>query len=215
MTLSSKLRGLLLKQLHDNQLVIEESAVTKLTAYLLTLQQWNRVYNLTSIKTPAAMVAKHIIDSLSITPYLQGKSILDVGTGAGLPGIPLALTQTERRFLLVDSQGKKTRFLTHVVQKLGITNVTIQHVRVEQFHPKHCFDTIISRAFSSLDDFVKKTQHLVCANGIFLAMKGRYPQEEINHLTTNFSIIAITPLQLAGLPEKRHVVILRKQICHC
>jgi 16S rRNA (guanine527-N7)-methyltransferase len=205
----NKLYSELFAQLHKNQVVLAESIVKKLTEYLLLLQQWNQVYNLTSICKPSAMIVKHILDSLSISPYLQGYNILDVGTGAGLPGIPLALTQQDRYFYLLDSTGKKIRFLTHVIQKLAIANVTTQQIRVEQFHPEICFDTILSRAFSSLNDFVKKSQHLVCANGIFLAMKGQYPSQEISNLDNNFSIITIDPIQIVGFPEKRHVVVIK------
>jgi 16S rRNA (guanine527-N7)-methyltransferase len=139
---------------------------------------------------------------------LQGPNILDVGTGAGLPGLPLALTHPQYHFALLDSNGKKTRFLTHVIQTLMINNVDIISSRVEKYHPENCFDSIVSRAFSQLNEFLHKTKHLCCKNGIFLAMKGQYPTEEINSIDDTFKLITAEPLHMAGLDEKRHVLII-------
>jgi 16S rRNA (guanine527-N7)-methyltransferase len=204
-----QLHAELLNQLSQNHFSINEITSKKIVEYVLLLHKWNQIHNLTSIRDPLQMLSKHIIDSLAISPYLQGPRILDVGTGAGLPGIPLALTHPHYRFALLDSNGKKTRFLTHVMQTLMINNVDIIPLRVEKYSPENCFNSIVSRAFSRLNEFLHKTRHLCCENGIFLAMKGQYPKEEINTLDIDFKLIDTKSLQIAGLDEKRHVLILR------
>jgi 16S rRNA (guanine527-N7)-methyltransferase len=206
---ATQLHNNLQKQVAENRLLLNESTIAKLTDYLLLLEKWSRVYNLTSIRDPNHMIPKHILDSLSISPYLQGTRILDVGTGAGLPGIPLALTHPNCHFTLLDSNGKKARFLTHAIQQLAISNIDIVKTRVERFRVDFCFDTIITRAFSSLTDFLEKTRHLACQTGVFLSMKGQYPTEEINSLDSAFSIISVSPIQIKGLNEKRHVIVIR------
>lgn len=198
----------LLNQLSQNHFSINEITSKKIVEYVLLLHKWNQIHNLTSIRDPVQMLSKHIIDSLAISPYLQGPHILDVGTGAGLPGIPLALTHPQYRFDLLDSNGKKTRFLTHVIQTLMISNVNIIPLRVEKYSPENCFNSIVSRAFSQLNEFLHKTKHLCCENGIFLAMKGQYPNAEINTLSIDFKLIDSKPLKIAGLNEKRHVLII-------
>lgn len=204
----NELHTLLSKQLAQNNLNLDEIIVNKLIEYVILLHKWNQVHNLTGIHNPIDMIAKHIIDSLTIAPYLQGPCIIDVGTGAGLPGIPLALTHPHYRFVLLDSNGKKTRFLSHILPILAITNVEVLSIRVENYTPDICFNTILSRAFSQLNDFLIKTQHLCCEKGIFLAMKGKYPAQEINVLDPHFTLIEIKPLQIADLNDKRHVLII-------
>ncbi len=198
----------LLNQLTQNHLSVSELTAKKLVEYLLLLHKWNQIHNLTSVRNPINMVSRHIIDSLTITPYLQGPNIIDVGTGAGLPGIPLALTQPQYRFALLDSNGKKTRFLTHVLQTLAISNAEIIDSRVEKYQSVVCFNTLVSRAFSHLNDFLIKTGHLCCEKGIFLAMKGQYPGEEIKELDSRFKLIETKSLQIANLDEKRHLLII-------
>ncbi|MEN9916455.1 MAG: ribosomal small subunit methyltransferase [Pseudomonadota bacterium] len=198
----------LVKQLKQNQLHIDDVTSKKLIEYVLLLHKWNQIYNLTSVRDPLQMLSKHILDSLAISPYLQGPRILDVGSGAGLPGLPLALTHPQYRFALLDSNGKKTRFLTHVMQTLMINNVEIISSRVEKYSPTNCFNCIVSRAFSQLNEFLHKTKHLCCKDGVFLAMKGKYPSEEINALGTDFKLIDTQALQIAGLEQKRHVLII-------
>ncbi len=198
----------LLNQLSQNHFSINEIISKKLVEYVLLLHKWNQIHNLTSIRDPLQMLSKHIIDSLAISPYLQGPNILDVGTGAGLPGLPLALTHPQYRFALLDSNGKKTRFLMHVIQTLMIANVDIIPLRVEKYHPKNCFNSIVSRAFSQLNEFLHKTRHLCCENGIFLAMKGQYPTEEIKTLDADFKLLDTKDLQIAGLDQKRHLLII-------
>jgi 16S rRNA (guanine527-N7)-methyltransferase len=198
----------LLNQLTKNHLSISEAMSKKLIEYVLLLHKWNQIHNLTSIRDPLQMLSRHIIDSLSISRYLQGPNILDVGTGAGLPGLPLALTHPQYHFVLLDSNGKKTRFLMHVLQTLMISNIDIITMRVERYHPENFFNSIVSRAFSQLNEFLQKTKHLSCENGLFLAMKGQYPTEEISKLDTHFKLIDAKPLQIIDLDVKRHLLIL-------
>lgn len=197
----------LLKLLSRNRFDMNEKTSKQLVDYVLLLYKWNQVHNLTSIRNPLQMLSKHIMDSLAISPYLQGPHILDVGTGAGLPGLPLALTHPHYHFTLLDSNGKKTRFLTYIVQTLMIHNIDIVPLRVENYYAEKCFNSIVSRAFSQLNDFLYKTQHLCCKNGVFLAMKGQYPAEEINSLDNHFQLINTKSLRIAGLDEKRHLLI--------
>jgi 16S rRNA (guanine527-N7)-methyltransferase len=156
--------------------------------YLSLLDKWNSAYNLTAIRDLETMVTKHIIDSLAVLPWLQGMRILDVGTGAGLPGIPLALAQPDKQFVLLDSNGKKARFLLEVKRVLALKNVEIVQFRAENYHPEQGFDTVTSRAFSSLEQMIYWTQHLIADHGIWLAMKGRYPDEELSALQKDYRV---------------------------
>src|SRR3990167_513763 len=156
---------LLSEALSINGLAITEKAKGQLNAYLMLLKAWNRVFNLTAITKPRDMVYLHIVDSLIVNPYLQGNNILDVGSGAGLPGIPLAIINPKKNWVLLDKNSKKTRFLTQSIAELQLTNVKIVQKRMEDFHTAVCFDTILSRALSSLAGFIKATEHLLCQNG--------------------------------------------------
>lgn len=179
--------------------------------YLELLTKWNKVFNLTSITDPHDMVMLHILDSLSIHPYLHGSHILDVGTGAGLPGIPLAILLPEKKFTLMDSNSKKTRFLTQVVLELKLKNVAVIHSRCEDLRPERLFDSILSRAFASLRVMLEVTQHLVAPHGKFLAMKGVYPESEIQELPQGFKSLAVHKLEIKGLDAERHLVCLAKE----
>jgi 16S rRNA (guanine527-N7)-methyltransferase len=150
--------------------------------YLLLLKKWNLAYNLTAIRDLESMVNKHILDSLAILPWLQGERIIDVGTGPGLPGIPLALARPETHFVLLDSNGKKTRFLKEVKRQLHLKNIEVVQFRVENYHPTQGFDTVLSRAFSTLAQMIQWTKHLIAEHGIWLAMKGRYPDTELKEI---------------------------------
>jgi 16S rRNA (guanine527-N7)-methyltransferase len=194
-----------------NQFTLTSKIQDQLIAYLELLIKWNKTYNLTSIRDPEEMITKHLVDSLSIGSHIIGKNILDVGTGGGLPGIPLALMQPERKFALLDSNRKKTIFLTHVVQALQIENVKIVCERVEKFNPGYCFDTIMTRAFATLKQFIELSQHLLCKDGCFLAMKGEYPQAEIAELGSEYSPI-VYDLKINGLDAKRHLVLVKHNI---
>lgn len=156
--------------------------------YLELLHKWNKAYNLTAIRSPLEMISKHVMDSLAILPWIHGQRIIDVGTGPGLPGIPLALANPDYHVTLLDSNGKKTRFLTEVKRTLGLDNIEIVESRVENYRPSAGFDTVVSRAFSSLSQMITWTSHLVAQQGIWLAMKGIYPEEELKSLSRPWQV---------------------------
>lgn len=202
----SHLKTILAAKLAAANYPVSDLVQEQLLHYLFLLNKWNRTYNLTSVREPEEMITQHILDSLSITPYLQGERILDVGSGGGLPGIPLALTHPHYHFVLLDSNGKKTRFLHHVITSLGIKNVEVVQERVEKFISTTGFNTIVARAFSSIIDFLLKTQHLCCADGVFLAMKGHYPTGELVAVNDHFKVLGVTALHVPGMAAERHVV---------
>ena len=179
-----------------------------LIQYLELLIKWNKAYNLTAIRDPKEMLVKHLIDSLSIAPYIEGQNILDVGTGPGLPGIPMAILFPEKNFLLLDSNGKKTRFLTQSKITLGLENVEILHGRVEAADNTKTFDQILSRAFTALDNMVNLCKHLLSSEGKFLAMKGLQPNEEIEAMPDTFSVEKSIPLKVPGCEDQRHLIII-------
>lgn len=166
--------------------------------YLLLLNKWNQAYNLTAIREPEDMISKHLLDSLAIIPWLHGNKIIDVGTGPGLPGIPLALAKPELQFVLLDANGKKIRFLNEVKRQLKINNIEIVQIRVENYHPDQGFDTVVSRAFSSLEQMIYWTKHLIAENGIWLAMKGRYPDTELPSINQNYQVKSYTVEGVTG-----------------
>lgn len=178
--------------------------------YLDLLIKWNQTYNLTAITKPDEMVIRHILDSLAVNPFLLGSLICDVGSGAGLPGIPLAIINHDKNFTLIDSNNKKIHFLTQVKIELKLNNVEIIHARVEKYQPKNCYNTIVSRAFSSINDMLLQTQHLCCSGGIFLAMKGTYPEKELAELKTDFELEWIKKIKIPGLDAQRHLVRIKK-----
>jgi 16S rRNA (guanine527-N7)-methyltransferase len=196
--------------LFDNQIDVSMETQEQFSAYLKLLDQWSRVHNLTAIRDPEEMIMLHILDSLSVNRFLQGKRVIDVGTGAGLPGIPLALVNPEKEFVLIDANSKKTRFLTQVVLELQIKNVTIVHTRAEDYHPEIGFDSVITRAFSSLKEMLEVTALLVNAKGEFLAMKGLYPEEEIQQVPDNFRVMSVHAIRINGLNAERHLVCIEK-----
>lgn len=179
----------------------------QLLDYLEQLQRWNRAYNLTSIEDPEQMVIRHILDSLAVAPWVQGR-VLDVGSGAGLPGIPLAIMDTELDMTLLDSTAKKVRFLDHTIRTLKLINVEAVHARVEDYHSLAPFDVVISRAISSLADFAGMTRHLLGPRSRLLAMKGKRPEEEVTSLPGWIMVEAIEKLAVPGLHEDRHLVIM-------
>lgn len=191
---------------HNMAAEIEE----KLIAYLELLRKWNRVYNLTAIHDMKESILLHIIDSLSIKPYLHGNHIIDIGTGAGLPGIPLALTMPDKKFTLLDSNSKKTRFLSQVMYELQMKNIEVVHARCEDFNPAQKFDSILSRAFASIQVMLESTQHLLSVEGQFLAMKGVYPDRELTAISPSFEVIAVHKLVITGLEAERHLVCIKK-----
>lgn len=178
----------------------------KLLKFLQYLEKWNRTYNLTAVRDPEQMVPRHLLDSLSVLSYLQGSRVLDIGTGAGLPGIPLALARPALAFTLLDSNAKKTRFVTQAVHELGLKNVQVVQERVEKFHPAEKFDTLIARAFASIPDMLAASRHLCAPRGRFLLMKGVFPQEELAVVTDGYQA-EVKALHVPGLDAARHLVI--------
>ena len=174
--------------------------------YLELLVKWNGAYNLTAVRDPAQMIVRHLLDSLAIAPWLNGRRIIDVGTGAGLPGIPMAIVFPEREIELLDSNGKKTRFLFQVKTALGLDSMVVHHTRVESFQSSEPYDMVLSRAFASLPDMVTACRHLLAPGGRFLAMKGVYPAEELEAIAEWCDVQAVTPLDVPGLAEQRHLV---------
>jgi len=179
----------------------------KLLNFLELLEKWNRAYNLTAVRDPEQMVPRHLLDSLTVLPYLQGPRVLDIGTGAGLPGIPLALARPDLDFTLLDSNAKKTRFATQALHELGLKNVAVVQERVEKFHPETKFDTLIARAFASIPDMLAASRHLCAPRGRFLVMKGVFPQEELAAVTDGYRA-EVKALRIPGLDAARHLVIL-------
>jgi 16S rRNA (guanine527-N7)-methyltransferase len=183
----------------------------RLLEFIALLARWNRAYNLTAVREPAQMLTKHLLDSLSLLPYLEGERVLDVGSGGGLPGIPLALAAPGRQFVLLDSNSKKTRFLTQAKAELGLDNVTVVHSRLERYQTGQLFDTVTSRAFSTLETLCRDARHLLAPHGVILAMKGEYPLAELEALPPGFALRDVLPLTVAGLKAQRHVVRIEQQ----
>lgn len=202
----ASLRQRLEQGLEELDLHLDNDIQVRLLEFVSLLSKWNRAYNLTAIRDPEQMVTLHILDSLVVLHYLHGDRIIDVGTGGGLPGIPLALVAPDKSFTLLDSNGKKTRFLVQAVAELGLSNVTVVHSRVDQYRPGFLFDTVITRAFASLADMLPACRHLLGPKGRFLAMKGAYPAEELREIPSEFSLLDTVPLAVPGLAAERHLV---------
>jgi 16S rRNA (guanine527-N7)-methyltransferase len=179
-----------------------------LLSYLALLEHWNKAYNLTAVKKPADMISRHLLDSLSIAPLIKGRRLLDAGTGAGLPGIPLAIAQPGLEVTLLDSSGKKVRFLRHVQRQLGLENIHPVQERLESFSASTPFDGIVSRAFSDLASFARAARHLAPAATRLYAMKGRRPESELRELPDWVRVESVEKLTVPGLQEDRHLVIM-------
>jgi len=179
----------------------------RMLAFLDLLQRWNGVYNLTAVRAPLEMVPKHLLDSLSAQPYLFGDSVLDVGTGPGLPGIPLAIVEPDRSFHLLDSNGKKTRFARQAAMELGLENVTVIQMRMESYLPERKFATIVSRAVTSVPELLAATGRLLAAPARLLAMKGLRPEDdELRRLDPSPDTLRIHPLKVPFLIGERHLI---------
>lgn len=178
----------------------------KLLKYMALLHKWNKVYNLTAVREPKEMVTLHLLDSLSVLPYINAKNLLDVGSGAGLPGIVLAIVKPELKVTTIDTVQKKTIFMRQVKGELNLPNLEVVHARVESYQAIEKFEMIISRAFSEIALFVDLTKHLLAENGVWLAMKGQIPHVELDNLSVKNN--KIIPLSVAGLEAERHLVVL-------
>lgn len=200
------LKAKLQKGLLEMRLDISEPAQQKLLDYIALIHKWNKVHNLTAVRDPADMITLHLLDSLAVVPHIKAKRLLDVGSGAGLPGIPLAICLPELQVTVLDSIEKKTSFMRQAKAELGLTNLEVVCGRVEQFRPGELFDVIISRAFSDLKLFTSLTKHLGRLGGLWLAMKGVHPHEELEQISIQPS--AVVPLTVAGLEAQRHLVFL-------
>ena len=189
---------------------LTERDASRLLQLLDELERWNRTYNLTAITKREDMVTHHLLDSLAIHADLQGSSIADVGTGAGFPGLPLAVLNPGRRFTLIDSAGKKIRFVNHAAHMLGLTNVEGVHSRVESMHPETPFDTVVTRAFAALPEMLEQVAPLCGPQTRVLAMKGKWPREELAELPPDWRVERSRDLAVPGLGEARCVIVLAR-----
>lgn len=181
-----------------------------LLKYLNLLQRWNRVYNLTAVRDPDQMIPLHILDSLAVLPWLHGPRLLDVGSGAGLPGIPLAVMTPDLDYTLLDASAKKARFMRQTVIELGLNNVEVVNERLENYRPSRPFDTLLSRAFSSLRAFVEGTAALAAPQAHWLAMKGKLPVDEIRALPAGYVVEDSPQLRVPGVTGERHLIVISR-----
>ena len=204
------LKQTLEKLLVQAQLKLTNTQIEQLIQYVELLVKWNKAYNLTSVRDPQEMLVKHILDSLVVGEKLQGEYFIDVGTGPGLPGIPLAILYPHKKFVLLDSLGKRITFLRQVVFQLKLKNVTPVQARVENYQADPVFDGVLSRAFASITDMVTWCNHLIDENGHFYALKGQYPQNEILLLPENIEVCQSYKLNVPQLTGERHLIELKK-----
>lgn len=205
----SELAVILKKALVDNGIEASDKQQSQWVGYLEQLVVWNKVFNLTSITDPREMVYLHIIDSLLVAPFVHGTHCLDVGSGAGLPGIPLAILHPEQHWTLLDKNSKKTRFMIQAAGMLGLKNVAVVHSRAEDFHPTTPLDCILSRAYASLRLFIETTQHALAPGGKLIAMKGKLPHDELTDLPKHWLAEPAIALHMKGMPIERHLVPLK------
>lgn len=186
--------------------------IESLLAFLAMLGRWNKTYNLTAVRDPLEMLRLHVLDSAAIHHHIQGaSSIIDVGSGAGLPGIPLAILNPQKQFTLLDSNGKKTRFIFQAIAELGLPNAQEVNQRVEQYQPETAFDWVTSRAFSSLPKMLKQCDHLVAEEGYFLAMKGKKPHLELSQITKAYKVVGVSKIVVPNVDGERHLIKIKKQ----
>jgi len=197
-------QNILQQGLQALDIAYDESQLQDLLKFIKLIEKWNKAYNLTAVRDRDEMARLHILDSLTLLPFIDGKRVADIGTGAGLPGIPLAIFLPDVEFVLVDSNSKKTRFVQQAILELKLKNVTVLHSRVENFQPDKLFSTVMMRAFASLDDIMQLSQHLIDPLGVLLAMKGQQPEaNEIESLTVPYSII---PLKVPEVDAERCLI---------
>ncbi|WP_448567629.1 16S rRNA (guanine(527)-N(7))-methyltransferase RsmG [Thalassotalea ganghwensis] len=207
MSLQQELEGLL----RQTQLQLDEQKKSLLIQYVEMLAKWNKAYNLTSVRNPSDMLIKHIMDSLMVGPHIHGQRLIDVGTGPGLPGIPLAIMYPEKEFTLLDSLGKRITFLRQVVFQLKLANVTPVLSRVEEHHPENFYDGVLSRAFASMEDMVGWCKHLVDVDkGRFFALKGQFPEQELSNLPEDILCVQSHSIIVPELVGERHLIELKK-----
>lgn len=212
--LEKELRQVLIKGAQKMSVNLQELQVEKLLIYIREFDKWNKAYNLSAIRDIRQMVVRHLLDSLSVVPFVINSShatdsVIDVGTGGGLPGIPLAIIFPEKQFTLLDSNGKKTRFLFHVKTLLKLDNVTVENRRVEEFQPEQKFAAVISRAFASLQDMTEGCAHLLRDTGVLLAMKGLFPDDELLPIEDKVDLLESLKLDVAETDGERHLLVLK------
>jgi 16S rRNA (guanine527-N7)-methyltransferase len=186
--------------------ILDKKRELKLIYYIELISAWNKALRLSSVCDLHTMISRHLLDSLSILTYIKSHRVIDIGAGAGLPGIPLAIAMPDHYFYLLDSSHKKAIFLEKVLEKLSLRNIEIVNQSIEEFNTEKLFDTVISRAFSTLDNFVNLSKKLIKPGGQILAMKGVYPFTELQALPTDFKVVDIHPLKIPNLSAERHVV---------
>jgi 16S rRNA (guanine527-N7)-methyltransferase len=202
MTLAAELaRGL--DALH---LTVADAIQNKLLDYIALVQKWNRVFNLTAVRDPERMLTHHVLDSLAVVPHIAGGRFVDVGSGAGLPGIPIAAALPESKVTLLESSHKKSTFLKQAAIELGLANVDVENTRAEAWRPNTLFDIVISRGLSDLGEFIAVAAHLCAQEGVLVAMKGVYPYDELNQIPAGYRVHGVTPLSVPGLAAERHLV---------
>jgi 16S rRNA (guanine527-N7)-methyltransferase len=204
------LKARLVAGAQEQSIALDAVQAAALMRLLTELREWNTRVNLTAIREPADMVDKHLLDSLSIQPYLHGRRIADIGTGAGFPGLPLAVVNPRRQFTLIEATGKKVQFVRHAIEALGIENVEIVQARSETWRPRAPFDCVIARALGKVADFIRVAGHLCARDGRMLAMKGRHPTGEIGELPRGWRVRALHDLQVPGLAAARCVVVIER-----
>ena len=202
--------GTLARSVSALGLELPQGAAEALLSYLALIEKWNQVYNLTAIRDPQRMIVEHVLDSLAIAPHVVPDRVLDVGSGAGLPGIPLAIAQPAWRVTLLDSNHKRCTFLQQALIELGLRNAEVVCARIEGFRPGEPFDTVVSRAFSDTAHFARVALPLVAPGGVMLAMKGLYPHEELAQLPQEAQLREVVALQVPGLDAQRHLVVMTK-----
>jgi 16S rRNA (guanine527-N7)-methyltransferase len=187
-------------------LPLSSAQAAQLLRLLDELDDWNQRMNLTAIRERGQQITKHLLDSLAVHSYLRGSRVADIGTGAGFPGLPLAVVLPQAQFTLIDSTAKKLKFVEHAAQLLGLGNVQTAHTRAETYRPKERFDCVVSRAVGPIETFVKWSGHLCVGGGRLLAMKGRYPTDELAHVPNGWKLAEVHRLNIPGLDEERHLV---------
>lgn len=187
-------------------ITLSHETQAKLLDFIALLEKWNRAFNLTAVREPRQMLTHHILDSLAILPFVKGPRVLDIGSGAGLPGIPLALARPDLEFTLLDANAKKTRFLIQAAGTLGLNNIEVVQARVEKYRPERKFDTLIARAFAGIAEILAASAHLGNPHSEFLAMKGVFPQSELDLISPDFTVTAVHKLDVPGLNAERHLV---------
>ncbi|MBA3661284.1 MAG: 16S rRNA (guanine(527)-N(7))-methyltransferase RsmG [Gammaproteobacteria bacterium] len=206
-----QLRDLLPTILLKNGIQASEKQREQWIAHLELITKWHRIVNLTAILDSREMIDLHLIDSLTLLPFLHGTRLIDIGSGAGLPGIPLAIMEPAKKWVLLEKNSKKSRFLVQVIAELGLTNVEVQCARVQDFHPALGFDTILARAFTDLNNFLTWTSHLLGPDGRFIAMKARITQEELTNISDEFVLMQSSAVSISGRDVERHILSFTKK----